>query len=136
VPARHRQFFRGLPAVIDEPDLFVAHAKWEIDSPADTMDLMSGLATDPRRRHTVLWGRFTDAEIRRKKAWRRRGFFGHTPVSTYTGHRGEHLPIIGADVVLLDTAAALSVAGRLTAYCPDNNQMVQVDRFGEVVPAK
>ena len=36
------------------------------------------------------------------------------------------------DVVLLDTAAALSVAGRLTAYCPDDNQIVQVDRFGEI----
>jgi hypothetical protein len=133
IPARHRQFFRALPAVIEEPDLFVAHAKWDVDSPADADDFLVALATDPRHRHSVLWGRFTDAEIARKKRWKRRGFFGHTPVSTYLSHRGEHLPIVGPHIVLLDTAAALSIAGKLTAYCADTDQMIQSDRFGDIV---
>ena len=119
--------------MIEEADLFVAHAKWDVDSIADVEDFMAALATDPRHRHNVLWGRFTDAEIKRKKRWKRRGFFGHTPVSTYPSHRGEHLPIVGSNIVLLDTAAALSVAGRLTAYCADTDQIIQADRFGDIV---
>jgi len=133
ISPRHRQFFRGLPAVIDEPDLFVAHAKWDVDEPAEESDFMSALATDPRHRHAIMWGRFTDAEIRRKKRWRRRGFFGHTPVSIYATHRGEHVPIVGPGIVLLDTAAALSVAGRLSAYCAEDDRIIQSDRFGEII---
>src|SRR5207244_6550985 len=28
IPRQHRQFFRALPAVVEEPVLFVAHARW------------------------------------------------------------------------------------------------------------
>ena len=34
-PRTHRQFVRSLPAVIEEPDLFVAHAMWGPDDPDD-----------------------------------------------------------------------------------------------------
>ena len=36
-------------------------------------------------------------------------------------------------MVLLDTAAAISPVGRLTAYCPDTSSYIQVDRQGKLV---
>ena len=46
---------------------------------------------------------------------------------------GKLVPVIGNKVVLLDTAAALSPVGRLTAYCPDTTKFVQVDRQGKTI---
>jgi hypothetical protein len=43
------------------------------------------------------------------------------------------LPIVGNRIVLLDTGAALSASGRLTAFCADNNMFIQVDHFGKPV---
>jgi hypothetical protein len=44
------------------------------------------------------------------------------------------IPIIGDKIVLLDTAAALSPVGRLTAYCPELAKFLQIDRQGQIVP--
>jgi hypothetical protein len=54
------------------------------------------------------------------KPWRRTGYFGHTPVDTYTQDSDHLVPVIGPRIVLLDTAAALVANGRLTAFCHDN----------------
>ena len=51
-------------------------------------------------------------------------------------YRGEHLPIVGPGIVLLDTAVALSIAGRLTAFCPDNESYIQSDRWGDTLEQK
>jgi len=135
VPTPHRQFIRSLVPVIEESDLFAAHAMWDPDEPDDAPDVTARLAASGRMRHRVLWGRYTAEEIRRPKRWRRTGYFGHTPVETF-GHtvtRGRNLPVRGPNIVLLDTAAALSPYGRLTAVCAETAEVVQVDRRGDVV---
>ena len=86
----------------------------------------------------MLWGRFSTPEIERKKRWKQRGFFGHTPVFNYARvDEDENLPIVRDDIVLLDTGLALSATGRLTAVCAETSEYVQVDRRGFVVtPAR
>jgi len=139
VPASHKKFFRNLLPVIEEPDLFVIHARWEPTTPDEDPSLTTYLDVDQELRKTATWGRFSLAEVDAPKAWRRRGFFGHTPVDTY-GARGGYsskgggalVPVIGNKMVLLDTAAALSPVGRLTAYNPDTDKFLQVDRAGQI----
>ena len=135
VPEPHRRFFRALPPVIEEPDLFVAHALWHADEPDDRPDLAGRLQAVRRLRHQVLWGRYADSEVRRPKRWRRTGYFGHTPVETFGHglHGGRNVPIFGRQMVLLDTAAALTPAGRLSAVCAETGAVVQADRTGSVV---
>ena len=130
VPESHRRFIRDLPAVIEEPDLFILHAKWDPDSPSDAIAARAG--SSAKTRYNVLWGRFTTAEIERKKRWRQRGFFGHTPVFNYADEDG-YRPIVRDDIVLLDTGAALSATGRLTAVCAETSAYLQVDRRGSLV---
>src|SRR5207244_8072546 len=79
----HRQFIRGLPAVYEEEDLFAVDGKWDPDEFSESPSLATRLEQNPKIRHRLLWGRFTDDEIARAKAWKRTGFFGHTPVSFY-----------------------------------------------------
>jgi serine/threonine protein phosphatase 1 len=140
VPDAHRQFIRGLLPVIEEPDLFVIHARWD----PGTSDLdphpTTYLEVDEALRKNATWGRFSLAEIDGKKTWERTGFFGHTPVDSY-GARGGYdpkgggrlVPVLGDKIILLDTAVALSPVGRLTAYCPELNKFLQVDRKGQIV---
>ena len=95
-------------------------------------------------RHPLLWGRFEQSQIGRVKAWRRTGFFGHTPVSNYEmlmrtqqqTDRLQMLPVVGPNIVLLDTAAALGLDGRLTAMCVETRNYLQVDHFGRLVAPK
>lgn len=141
IPESHRQFIRNLPAVYEENDLFIVHGKWDPDEPTESPNLAARLDKQPGRRHQLLWGRFTEDEIPRLKAWRRTGYFGHTPVSFYAASlRMQHandvpqmIPVIGKKMVLVDTAAALGEDGRLTAYCPDNGHYIQSDHFGNLV---
>ena len=137
VPEQHRRFIHALPPVIEEPDLFVAHAMWEPEAPDDAPSVAAELGAKPRLRHRVLWGRYTPDEIRRPKRWKRTGYFGHTPVEAFgpTMHRGQNVPIRGPRIVLLDTAAALSPSGRLSAVCVESGEVVQTDRTGAVVEA-
>jgi serine/threonine protein phosphatase 1 len=140
VPQAHRQFIRNLLPVIEEPDLFIVHARWDPATPDEDPSPTTYLDVDRNLRKTATWGRFAPAEVDQPKTWRRTGFFGHTPVDYY-GTRGGYsahgggklIPIIGEKMVLLDTAVALSPVGRLTAYCPETSSYIQVDRQGNRV---
>ena len=137
IPAEHRRFFRSLGATIDEPDLLVAHAKWDADESNDAERIVRSLAL-AHARHLIVWGRYTENEIARKKPWSRLACFGHTPVSTYATPRTNdpHAPVTGPMIVLLDSGAALSMQGRLTAFCAEDRSYVQVDRAYEVIEAQ
>jgi hypothetical protein len=139
VPEAHRNFIRALPPVIEESDLFVAHAKWDPYEPDTLPNLTKPLEGNPIWRHKLLWGRYSEEEIGHTKAWRRTGYFGHTPVYAYAASQktGEllMLPIAGNRIVLLDTGVALSAAGRLTAFCAEDQTFIQVDHFAKVVKA-
>jgi serine/threonine protein phosphatase 1 len=140
VPRTHRDFIRNLLPVIEEPDLFIVHARWDPATPDEDPSPTTFLDVDRDLRKTATWGRFAPAEIDQPKTWRRTGFFGHTPVDYY-GARGGYsaqgggklVPVIGDKMVLLDTAVALSPVGRLTAYCPETSSYIQVDRQGRLV---
>lgn len=138
LPAAHRAFIRSLPAVIEEPDLFVAHAMWHPDDADEGPPIAERLVNDVDLRHRVLWGRYGTNDITRRKRWRRTGFFGHTPVAAFdkslSGGRNE--PIRGPNMVLLDTGAALSANGRLSAVCADTGEAIQVERSGAPVEAE
>lgn len=129
IPPDHRTFIRELPAVHEEPDLFVAHAMWDVDTPDDAMP--ARLGQSPPDRFKILWGRYTEKDIGRKKRWQRTGYFGHTPVQAY-GDRNDE-PLRGPEIVLLDTGAALSPSGRLSAVCAETGELVQVHRSGKPV---
>lgn len=134
VPPAHRAFVRSLAPVIEMPDFFVAHAMWNPDEPDADPPIADRLAADPRLRYQVIWGRY-GRELTRPKRWRRTGYFGHTPVQTYPAdlQKEEHTPIRGPQIVLLDTAVALTPEGRLTAVCVETGEAAQVDRLGGVV---
>ncbi len=131
IPAEHRAFIRKLPPVLEEPDLFVAHAMWDI---YDATTPMTGpLNTKPEYRFKILWGRYGEKDIKTPKRWQRTGYFGHTPVQSYNASYDE--PLRGPQIVLLDTGAALSPAGRLSAVCAETGECVQVHRSGKRVEA-
>jgi hypothetical protein len=140
IPQAHRDFLRGLQPVIQEPDLFVAHAKWDVQLSDTEPDLETCFELNHELRHIAIWGRFTPEELDQPKAWKRTGYFGHTPVDAY-GARGGYdrhgggklVPIVGEKLVLVDTASAVSPVGLLTAYCPDAPQYVQADRRGKII---
>jgi serine/threonine protein phosphatase 1 len=140
IPQSHRQFVRDLQPVIEEPDIFIVHARWDPATPDEDPSPTTYLDVDRDLRKTATWGRFTAEEIDMEKTWRRTGFFGHSPVDFYGARGGFNpkgggklVPIIGQKMVLIDTAAAISPVGRLTAYCPDTSSFIQVDRQGKLV---
>lgn len=132
-PATHRQFIRSLPIYLEDNDLFVIHGKWPLNDKYTPAELLDG-KVKPARRTEILWGRYTDAELKQPQAWPKRGFFGHTPVPTYAGHETDFTPIISGKMALIDTAAALSVSGRLTAVCAETGRMIQADVKGNLIP--
>jgi hypothetical protein len=133
IPIEHRMFLRSLPAFIDDDDLFVIHGKWPLKEKRSPRELLEAEIPDRALRLEVIWGRFADSELNRAKAWSKTGFFGHTPVPTYMGHETDYKPIIGAKMILLDTAAALSASGRLTAMCAETSEVIQADPTGKLV---
>jgi serine/threonine protein phosphatase 1 len=134
VPDEHRQFIRNLQPVIEEPDIVVAHAMWDINDRNDDWLLKDYLAAGDECRHKLLWGRYSDADLAARKAWVRPMFFGHTPVGNYLAQRGHRMvPIVGPSIVLLDTGAALGAAGRLTAFCVESGRFLQADPTGRLV---
>ncbi len=122
VPAAHRQFIQSLVPVIEEPDIFVAHAMWGPDEPDESPSISRRLDNDEVARHRILWGRF-GPEVSQCKFWRRTGYFGHTPVEFFPPslHGGRNQPIRLPDTVLLDTGAALApqAASRRFARIPE-----------------
>lgn len=142
VPAEHRTFIRNLQPVVEAPDLFVVHARWDPAVPDEDPSPTTYLDVDQNLRKTATWGRFAAEELDAPKSWRRTAFFGHTPVDFYGARGGfdrrgggKLVPIVAEKMVLLDTAIALSPVGRLTAYCPDTSSFIQVDRLGNSVVA-
>jgi hypothetical protein len=133
VPPAHRSFLRSLPIYIDDKDLFVIHGKWPLRESATPAALLGAPMPIPALRHEVLWGRYSESELTRDPVWTKRGFFGHTPVQTYTGHENNSRPIVLENLVLLDTAAALIPHGRLTAMCAETMQVIQTDPRGKLV---
>ena len=132
VPTAHRDFVRALKPVIELPEFFVAHAMWDPSEPDESIG--DRLESDTRLRHQILWGRY-GRELQSPKRWRRTGYFGHTPVQTYPRdmQNPEHAPIRGPNIVLLDTAVALTAEGRLSAVCAETGQTLQVNREGNEV---
>lgn len=135
VPQHHRRFFRHLPPAIDEQDFFMVHATWPTDEKTDGPGVAMRLKNHPKLRHPALWGRFRDEDIGKRKAWRRQGFFGHTPVHNYmaSAQSGPDLPLTGPQITLLDTGCALGPSGRLTAFCVETRTFIQTDHFGNLV---
>ena len=132
VPQAHRDFLRELPIVFEDEELFVAHGHWEPG--ISEADLASQIAEDMGLCQQVLWNRFTDVEIRQRKRWKRPGYFGHTPVHNYLPLESDaFVPVRGPKMWLVDTAAALSPQGRLTAVCHEKAAVLQTDRQGNVV---
>ncbi len=135
IPEHHRRFVRNLVPVIEQEDLFVTHGKWGCEDPTEDPPLSKRLTEDPSRRHRLLWGRFMTTEVLQRKAWKRTGYFGHTPVANYTDEYGGNpgFPIVGPKIVLLDTAAALHANGRLTAFNADRQTCIQVTHDNQLL---
>jgi hypothetical protein len=132
VPEEHHVFLKDLAPVVDENDFFVVHAKWDVGDGTESPSIGAQAAAKPKLRQTLVWGRFTPAEIAAEKAWGRRGYFGHTSVMAYAEHTVP-VPIVGPGIVLVDTGAALPEGRRLTAYCHETNEFVQADARGRLV---
>jgi hypothetical protein len=133
VPAAHRKFIRDLPLVIEGDDMFVAHAKWDVYTGVDDPPISHRVQQADMTRYTLLWGRYRPDEVRYDKPWTRTGYFGHTPVDSYT-EDDALVPIAGPQIVLTDTAAALVPHGRLTAFCHEKQSYLQADAQGKLVP--
>jgi serine/threonine protein phosphatase 1 len=131
VPENHKKFIRALKPTIEEEDLFVAHAKWDVHAQTERPHVAQRLTTAPIR-YQLIWGRYTRDEIAADKKWGRTGYFGHTPVENYAEGDAAYLPLLGPKIVLLDTGVALSPMGRLTAFCHESSEYVQVEHNGDV----
>jgi serine/threonine protein phosphatase 1 len=131
VPASHRRFIRGLKPTYEADTFFVAHGFWHPDDPDGPVPLAQRLVNDADLRYALLWNRYSRDQIESPTRWNRVGYFGHTPVTNYPA--GEDLtPIVGPNIVLLDTASALMENGMLSALCADNGMLLQADRAGKV----
>jgi hypothetical protein len=133
VPENHRQFLRSLQPIFESTTFFVAHGYWDPDDSDQQPPISTRLAQDPQLRHRLLWGRFTDQQLSRKRKWSRTGYFGHSPVSIYRAAGSDLKPLRFEKLVLIDTASALSSLGMLTAICPQTDAILQANRAGEVV---
>jgi serine/threonine protein phosphatase 1 len=130
VPQAHRQFFRSLKPFYETANFFVAHGYWNPDDIDDSFQ--TALENDEQLKHLLLWGRFTEQDLMRKKRWRRSGVFGHTPVMTYVSSSGA-TPIRAEKLTLVDTAVALTSTGFLSAYCPEAGAILQASRDGQTI---
>jgi serine/threonine protein phosphatase 1 len=135
VPVDHKKFIRKLPATLDSEDFFVVHGYWPPREACYPPAIPDGSRFNAEGRQTLLWTRFTLEEIDADKPWGKRGFFGHTPIHTYSSglRRFEMVPIVGPKAILLDTGCAIVTFGRLTAYCVEEDRFVQTTHFGELV---
>jgi len=132
IPQPHRNFIRNLPVVLETPDMFVAHAKWDVQMPTQSPPMRRRLESEELTRYNLLWGRYMAQEIDVEKAWERTGYFGHTPVDNYRDDK-ELLPLMGSKIVLVDIAVALVAHGRLTAVCHETGAFLQTDVAGKLV---
>lgn len=139
VPEHHRQFVRQLQPVYETGELFVGHGKWDPDEHDMRPAMSQQLTGSMRLRQNLLWGRFIAGQVTQRKTWNRVGYFGHTPVENYPHLLSEdeqYRPIVAPNMVLVDTGAALSPIGRLTAYCHETQSFLQTNHFGFVITPK
>lgn len=132
VPPEHKKFLRGLRACIEEDDLFLVHAMYPLDLPDTEPKVVIRTTSDTALRTTMLWGRYDIAALTADKPWKRTGYFGHTPSQNYADCGATNQPLIGKQLVLLDTGAAIATDGRLTAFCSDTQQFIQSDPAGHL----
>jgi serine/threonine protein phosphatase 1 len=147
VPQDHKNFIRGLPAVLEFDQFFVVHGYWPPTEACYPPLIAENGKIDAEHRQLLLWGRFTLEEIDAQKPWGKRGFFGHTPIHTYNiasraaksetkpafTQKLEIVPLRGPQATLLDTGCAIITQGRLTAYCVEEDRFIQTTHFGELV---
>jgi serine/threonine protein phosphatase 1 len=129
IPQAHRDFLRNLPLSIDQEDFFLVHAKWPVGRSSEP-SIEKQIAGPRDLYQMVLWGRYSPEEIEAKKNWRRKGYFGHTPVICYS-ESAEPVPVLGPQMVLLDTAVAYD--GRLSAWCHETGEFIQADAAGKLL---
>jgi len=143
VPDAHKQFFRALPAVVEDDDFAVTHAVWPPDYADDPGGMNGRCAGNADLRHDVLWARYTSSQIVSEKQWKRTIYVGHTPTSTYfdagpsfrSRHRLLDAPgdvIFGEKLVLTDTGC-FAPGGRLSAVCHETRDVLQVHRTGDLI---
>ena len=132
IPDNHKRFIRNLKPTIEDDDLFVAHAKWDARSATERPQVHQRLSS-PAIRYQLIWGRYSKDEIASDKPWARTGYFGHTPIENYAKDDAAYLPLLGPKIVLLDTGAAISPLGRLTAFCHESLEYIQAEHGGELV---
>jgi serine/threonine protein phosphatase 1 len=135
VPLEHKNFIRSLPVVLDFENFFVVHGYWAPTDPCYPPMIADDGRLSDEARQSLLWTRFSMAEIESEKPWGKRGFFGHTPVHTYSTpvRKVDVVPLVGPKSILLDTGCAIITQGRLTAYCVEENRYLQTSHFGELV---
>ena len=140
VPESHRAFVRGLPLALESETFFVVHGYWPPLSPCfPPTPTAVAAAADVDGRQSLLWSRYASHEIELAgKPWPRRCFVGHTPVHTYYPDppTAPLVPITGPKLTLLDTACALLPWGRLTAYCVEEDRILQVTHDADPVEAE
>ena len=138
VPDAHRSFIRNLPSAVDGDGFFVTHGYWPPLRPCYPPDVadVAAAGADADLRQTMLWARYAPHEIEwANKPWGKPCFVGHTPVHTYHPDpaKAPLVPITGPKLTLLDTACALLPWGRLTAYCVEQDRILQVDHDAQPV---
>ena len=135
VPEAHRRFIRHLEPVMEHRDFFVAHGRWEPEESDVQPAMCQRLADSARHRVNLLWGRFTERQLVAHKAWRRTGYFGHTPVECYLNllPHAQLVAVRGPKIVLMDTGCAMGPLGRLTAYCHETQSFIQASHYGKLI---
>lgn len=134
VPPAHRSFLAQLPLLVDYPNFFVAHGRWDPMLPSFDPTPLERIRQIPVLRQELLWGRFTVEEIDSPKQWGRTGYFGHTPVYEYGAFSASDppVPVTGPNIVLVDTGCAMVPWGRLSAVCIEDGRVIQCDREGNI----
>jgi hypothetical protein len=135
VPAEHKNFIRTLQPSLEMENFFVVHGYWPPNEKCCPPLVSDTIRANFDYRQQVIWARFTMEEINADKPWSKRGFFGHTPIHTYSadGRKAPMVPLVGPKCILLDTACAIVTWGRLTAYCAEEDRYIQTTHFGELV---
>ena len=117
IPEEHHKFFNSLPLMIEGDGFFVAHA-------ALVPELALGDALSENiYQKAMIWGRFTEEQIKEDKVWGKIGYFGHTPTYKY-GAEYHGKPVFGNGLVLLDTGAVFGKG--LTVICHETKEVITV----------
>jgi hypothetical protein len=127
VPKEHHDFFRSQPVIIDAGDFFVVHASLppeiELSEVLPMADEQNPSPSQMVYGKAMIWGRYNLEQVNQKKAWGKKGYFGHTPTSIY-GDEYKGKPIFGDNIALVDTGAFKGDG--LTAICHETQEVITV----------